>query len=75
MDDWILAEDDPRRTDVLALLKRHLDFACTVTPPEDVHALDLEGFLAETVTLFSLRGRGLCWASVLSRPWMMLTWN
>lgn len=55
MDDWILAEDDPRRTDVLALLKRHLDFARTVTPPEDVHALDLEGLLDETVTLFSLR--------------------
>ncbi|HUG08465.1 MAG TPA: GNAT family N-acetyltransferase [Acidimicrobiia bacterium] len=58
MDDWILAQDDPRRTDVLTLLERHLDFARTVTPPEDVHALDLDGLLDESVTLFSLREKG-----------------
>ncbi len=42
----------------MSLLERHLAFARTVTPPEDVHALDLDGLLDETVEFFSLRGNG-----------------
>ncbi len=37
--------DDPRRADVRALLERHLAFAHENSPPEDVHALDVEGLL------------------------------
>jgi len=55
MGTWTVAVDDPRRPDVLALLERHLDFARGVTPPEDVHALDLDGLLDVSVTFFSLR--------------------
>jgi putative acetyltransferase len=47
--------DDPRTTDVVALLKRHLAFAHEHTPPEHIHALDLTGLLDARVTLFSAR--------------------
>jgi len=47
--------DDPRADDVLALLERHLAFANEHTPPEHVHALDLEGLLDPAVTFFSAR--------------------
>jgi putative acetyltransferase len=39
----------------VALLERHLAFARGVTPPEDVHALDLDGLVDPSVTFFSLR--------------------
>lgn len=54
----LIAVEDPREPDVHALLEQHLRFAKEVTPPEDVHALDLEGLLDPTVTLFSLREDG-----------------
>ena len=50
--------DDPRRDDVRALLEQHLAFAREVTPPEDVHALDLDGLLDPSVTLYSVRVDG-----------------
>ncbi len=50
--------DDPRRDDVRALLEQHLAFAREVTPPEDVHALDLDGLLDPSVTFYSLRVDG-----------------
>jgi putative acetyltransferase len=40
-------------------LQRHLDFAHSVTPPDDVHALDLDGLLDPRVTFFSLREDGV----------------
>lgn len=58
MGTWTVAVDDPRRPDVIALLQRHLEFARAVTPPEDVHALDLDALLEPSVTLFSLRDEG-----------------
>ena len=51
----VIAVDDPRVEDVQALLEAHLAFAREVTPPEDVHALDIEGLLDPAVTLFSAR--------------------
>jgi putative acetyltransferase len=57
MDSWRVAEDDPRSPDVIGLLERHLEFARRVTPPEDVHALDLDGLLDPAVTFFSLRDK------------------
>jgi putative acetyltransferase len=56
--DFAIAIDDPRRDDVRALLERHLAFAKAVTPPEDVHALELDGLLDASVTFFSLRDDG-----------------
>jgi putative acetyltransferase len=58
MDDFVIEVDDPRRDDVRALLERHLSFAKAVTPPEDVHALELDGLLDPSVTFFSLRADG-----------------
>jgi putative acetyltransferase len=47
--------DDPRADDVRALLERHLAFADEHTPPQDVHALHLNGLLNPDITLFSAR--------------------
>lgn len=58
MTSWIVVEDDPRKTDIVALLESHLEFARAVTPPEDVHALDLDGLVDSRVSFFSLRERG-----------------
>jgi len=54
----VIAIDDPRREDVRALLERHLAFANTHSPPEDVHALNVDGLGDPAVTFFSLRARG-----------------
>jgi hypothetical protein len=45
VDRFVIEIDDPRRDDVRSLLEQHLGFARAVTPPEDVHALDLDGLL------------------------------
>ncbi len=58
MGSFVIECDDPRRDDVRALLERHLAFANEHTPPEDVHALDLDGLLDPAVTFFSLRVDG-----------------
>jgi putative acetyltransferase len=54
----VIAPDDPRADDVRLLIARHLSFARSVTPPEDVHALDLEALLDPAVTFFSYRVDG-----------------
>jgi len=51
--------DDPRAKDVGELLERHLAFARTHSPPEDVHALDIGGLLDPAVTFFSFRLGGV----------------
>lgn len=53
-----ITADDPRATDVQALLRRHLEFAHATTPPEGVHALDTGGLLDPAVTVFTLRQDG-----------------
>ena len=50
--------DDPRAEDVRDLLKRHLEFANLHSPPEDVHALDVDGLVDPAVTFFSFRLEG-----------------
>jgi putative acetyltransferase len=50
-----ISVDDPRAGNVRELLRRHLVFANTHTPPQDVHALDIDGLLDPAVTLFSFR--------------------
>ncbi|HXW38118.1 MAG TPA: GNAT family N-acetyltransferase [Acidimicrobiales bacterium] len=51
----MIAPDDPRLEDVRAVLERHLAFARATSPPEHVHALDLEGLVDPTVVFFSAR--------------------
>ena len=58
MPDGEISIDDPRAEDVLELLERHLVFSRANTPPEDVHALDVDGLLDPTVTFFSFRREG-----------------
>ena len=53
-----ISVEDPRTPDVVALLERHLSFADSHSPPEDVHALDVDGLLDPAVTFFSLRADG-----------------
>lgn len=53
-----ITPDDPRADDVRELLERHLAFAHANTPPEDVHALDVDGLLDPAVTFFSFRRAG-----------------
>jgi putative acetyltransferase len=50
--------DDPRSPDVRALLERHLGYARLHTPPDEVHALDVDGLLEPAITFFSLRVDG-----------------
>ncbi len=45
VDGFVIDVDDPTREDVRSLLEQHLTFARGVTPPEDVHALDLDGLV------------------------------
>lgn len=53
-----ISADDPRADDVQQLLERHLAFARAQTPPEDAHALDVDGLLDPSVTFFSFRAGG-----------------
>jgi putative acetyltransferase len=50
-----IAIDDPRAVDIRELLERHLTFAHTHTPPQDVHALDIDGLLDPAVSFYSCR--------------------
>ena len=50
--------DDPRNPGPLALLERHLEFCRANTPPEHVHALDVEALRGPEVTFFSLTRDG-----------------
>lgn len=56
---FIVEPDDPRVEDVRGLLGSHLAFANEQSPPEDVHALDVSGLLADNVSFFSIREEGL----------------
>jgi len=58
LDEGRISLDDPRARDVRALLERHLAFANAHSPPEDVHALDLDGLLQPDISFFSLRVDG-----------------
>jgi putative acetyltransferase len=58
MSDAVISVDDPQAHDVRSLLESHLAFARATTPPEDVHALDLDGLLDPSVTFFSCRVDG-----------------
>jgi putative acetyltransferase len=54
----VIALDDPARDDIVELLRRHLDFAHDHSPPEDVHALDVDGLKSPDVSFYSARREG-----------------
>jgi putative acetyltransferase len=54
-----IAVEDPRADDVRALLERHLSFANEHSPPEDVHALDVEALAHPSVTFLTYREEGV----------------
>jgi putative acetyltransferase len=54
-----ISVDDPAAPDVRALLERHLGFAALHSPPEDVHALDVDRLRDPSVTLYSYRVDGV----------------
>jgi putative acetyltransferase len=56
---YVVSTDDPRAPDVRALLQRHLDFANEHSPPEDVHALDVDGLAVPEITFLSVREGGV----------------
>ncbi len=58
MGEFVVGIDDPESADVRALLHKHVAFAREHSPPEDVHALDINGLLAENVSFFSIREDG-----------------
>ncbi len=68
----MIAPEDPQAADVVDLLARHLEFARSQGPPEDAHALEVDGLAAADVDFFALRrDRGLLAVGALTRlePW------
>jgi putative acetyltransferase len=57
--DLVIAIDDPRIDEVRTLLDRHLAFARDVTPPDHVHAMEVDDLLGPAVTFFSARRDGV----------------
>jgi putative acetyltransferase len=55
----VIAVDDPRVDDVRTLLDRHLAFAREVTPPDHVHAMEVDDLVDPSVTFFSARRDGV----------------
>jgi len=45
--------DDPRRSEVASLLREHLDEMAVHSPPESIHALDIEGLCSSDVTFWT----------------------
>lgn len=55
-----IREDDLRGEAIARLLQRHLDFAHEHTPPESIHALDIERLRVPEITFWSAwEGDGL----------------
>jgi len=50
--------EDPRTKEVAVLLQKHLDFCHSVTPAENVFALDVEKLRLPGITLFGARDQG-----------------
>lgn len=55
MHDMRIRVDDPRRADVAALLREHLEEMAAHSPPESMHALGVEALRASGVTFWTAR--------------------
>ena len=58
MDELDIAIADPRIDDVRALVEQHLKFGRLHSPPQDAHALEVDGLLDPAVIFFGIRSRG-----------------
>lgn len=54
----VIAVDDPRAADVVALLGSHLELMNALSPPEEVHALDVEALVDPAITFVGYRVDG-----------------
>jgi putative acetyltransferase len=54
----LVSAEDPRSPDVETLLDQHLRSMRSLSPPEDVHALDLDALCRPEVTFLSVRRDG-----------------
>ncbi len=50
----IICEDDLRGPEIKVLLEAHLDLMRSISPPEGVHALDLEALRAPEITFWTV---------------------
>lgn len=50
----IIREDDLGGPEIKVLLEAHLDLMRSISPPESVHALDLDGLRAREITFWSV---------------------
>jgi putative acetyltransferase len=55
---FLIREDDLRGPEIAALLRAHLDHAARHSPPESVHALDLERLRAPGITFWTAWSEG-----------------
>ena len=55
----LIAIEDPRAADIRELLGRHLEHMASLSPPENVFALDVDGLLDPAVTFYAYRRDGL----------------
>ena len=53
-----IATEDPGTPDLRAILEGHLALMRSISPPESVHALDLEGLRGPAITFVALREGG-----------------
>ena len=54
----VIEPELPTDPEVVELLETHLDFSRSTSPPEHVHALDLDGLAADDVRFFAAREHG-----------------
>lgn len=50
---FAILDDDPRRPEVAALIRRHLESMAAHSPPESFHALDVDALRSPEVTFWS----------------------
>jgi putative acetyltransferase len=55
----VIALDDPRRDDVLALLEEHLADMRATSPPESIHALHPDALASPEITFWTARCSGV----------------
>ena len=48
-----IREDDPRRSQAASLLREHLDDMALHSPPESIHALDIEALCSPEITFWT----------------------
>jgi putative acetyltransferase len=54
----VIVDDDPRAADVVELLGSHLELMNALSPPEEVHALDVEALVDPAITFVGYRVDG-----------------